>query len=600
MLVLSLFAPAEAQKTKAQLNAEVSTTFPDNSTGQITPLGVQAFQHDVINSIMPTAPVVNGNFSCFNGTTGLLQDCGTSPTGISIANSNLVAGSANTVKGSLNGSTTSDIAIVSCSLLYQFTQWVSGTGWQCGVIPVLPSRAIAATLNLSAFSAITTQGYATPGDGGGATFIKIAGPQAFIDSYVTNFTFTAGSGYTDGTYLGVPFNVGCNGAVTVSSGVVTAVSFAVPCPKETVGLVFTPNNSFVGGSGSGFSVTVTGISTAKASFADAVGNLFQFVTDQAGQANILQFGAKADWNGSDASATNNSPAIWSAAAWASYPVATASAQVFGNKIIFPRGAYMTCGGWNGTIYDIPIPAGVVFDGLQIGIATLRECAADGSGNHYIELCDSNSAVGQSNCVIQNITIDGSALTTSTNGTAMIYSNSGQQFTLAQGVFINAGLRGCVKYEIGKGGAANDIWIGLQCTQNGGAINTGFSLNAGSTQHIIRDTVFACGGTGINCPIAITHSNGRLIAENLDIEGFAFALSQNVGTSGNLSIFKNVQQNSTSCTAVIQITAGNTAGNILFENVATSCPLTIQNNQSGGSNFTGNILKPITCVSGACS
>jgi hypothetical protein len=87
---------------------------------------------------------------------------------------------------------------------------------------------------------------------------------------------------------------------------------------------------------------------------------------------------------------------------------------------------------------------------------------------------------------------------------------------------------------------------------------------------------------------------------MDFEGTTFALVQNVGTSGNISVFRNVQQNSTNCTAVIQLTSGNTAGNILFENVATSCPLTIQNVQSGGSNFTGNIVKPITCVSGACS
>lgn len=71
--------PAMAQKTKAQLTSEVSTTFPDNTVGAITPLAVRTFQNDLINSIMPTAPVVSGNLACFNGTTGLLQDCGVSP-----------------------------------------------------------------------------------------------------------------------------------------------------------------------------------------------------------------------------------------------------------------------------------------------------------------------------------------------------------------------------------------------------------------------------------------------------------------------------------------------------------------------------------------
>lgn len=81
LLSAGLFcAPALAQKTKAQLTTEVGTTFPDNTVGAITPSGVRTFQTDVLNSIMPTAPVVSGNLACFNGTTGLLQDCGSAPT----------------------------------------------------------------------------------------------------------------------------------------------------------------------------------------------------------------------------------------------------------------------------------------------------------------------------------------------------------------------------------------------------------------------------------------------------------------------------------------------------------------------------------------
>ncbi|MCK1333268.1 MULTISPECIES: hypothetical protein [unclassified Bradyrhizobium] len=76
---LVLAAPAFGQKTKAQLNTEVGTTFPDQSTRQITPSGVRTFQNDLINSIMPTAPVISGNLACFSGTTGLLQDCGSAP-----------------------------------------------------------------------------------------------------------------------------------------------------------------------------------------------------------------------------------------------------------------------------------------------------------------------------------------------------------------------------------------------------------------------------------------------------------------------------------------------------------------------------------------
>jgi hypothetical protein len=186
LLALSVATPAVAQKTKAQLNTAVGTTFPDQTTGQITPSGVRAFQNDVINSIMPTAPVGNNNFASFDGTTGLLKDSGISSSSQFVANANIIPGAANTMKGSLDGATTSDIAIASCSVAYRFTQWISGTGWQCGISPVLPSRTVAATLDLSAFTAVTVQGYTTPGDGGAMTMVKEAS-----QPFCANFTNTA-------------------------------------------------------------------------------------------------------------------------------------------------------------------------------------------------------------------------------------------------------------------------------------------------------------------------------------------------------------------------------------------------------------------------
>lgn len=77
--LLCAVSPAYAQKTKAQLSQEITLTFPDQTQGAITPSSMRSFQNDFINSIMPTAPVVSGNLVCWNGTTGLLQDCGSSP-----------------------------------------------------------------------------------------------------------------------------------------------------------------------------------------------------------------------------------------------------------------------------------------------------------------------------------------------------------------------------------------------------------------------------------------------------------------------------------------------------------------------------------------
>jgi hypothetical protein len=75
-LLCALVAPAHAQKTKAQITTEIGTLFPNNTSGAITPTGLRTVTTDIINSIMPTAPVGDGNFTCFSGTTGLLKDCG--------------------------------------------------------------------------------------------------------------------------------------------------------------------------------------------------------------------------------------------------------------------------------------------------------------------------------------------------------------------------------------------------------------------------------------------------------------------------------------------------------------------------------------------
>lgn len=80
-LLCAITAPAYAQKTKASLNTEIGVQFPDNTTFLITPSNLRTVTGDIVNSIMPTAPVVSGNLACFSGTTGLLQDCGSAPSG---------------------------------------------------------------------------------------------------------------------------------------------------------------------------------------------------------------------------------------------------------------------------------------------------------------------------------------------------------------------------------------------------------------------------------------------------------------------------------------------------------------------------------------
>lgn len=79
-LLCAFSATAHAQPyTKAQLNTQVGVNFPDNTSFLITPQNVRTITDNIINSIMPTAPVVSGNVACYNGTTGLLKDCGSAP-----------------------------------------------------------------------------------------------------------------------------------------------------------------------------------------------------------------------------------------------------------------------------------------------------------------------------------------------------------------------------------------------------------------------------------------------------------------------------------------------------------------------------------------
>jgi hypothetical protein len=65
-LCLSLVTAAYAQKTKTQMNNEINTNWPDNTTGLITPALLRSTVLDIVNSYID----LNGaaNFSCPVGT----------------------------------------------------------------------------------------------------------------------------------------------------------------------------------------------------------------------------------------------------------------------------------------------------------------------------------------------------------------------------------------------------------------------------------------------------------------------------------------------------------------------------------------------------
>lgn len=79
-------------------------------------------------------------------------------------------------------------------------------------------------------------------------------------------TITGGSGYTNGTYKNVPLNGGlgrgAQGTVVVSGGAVTGVTITNAGSSFAVGDSLTTNNSYIGGTGTGFSVLVGSIAAS--------------------------------------------------------------------------------------------------------------------------------------------------------------------------------------------------------------------------------------------------------------------------------------------------------------------------------------------------
>lgn len=88
--------------------------------------------------------------------------------------------------------------------------------------------------------------------------------QGAINSYAQ--PFSGGSLYTNGLYTNVPLTGGSGSGATanilVVSQVVTAVSIVTPGNFYAIGDVLTANSSYVGGSGSGFYITISAVDNA--------------------------------------------------------------------------------------------------------------------------------------------------------------------------------------------------------------------------------------------------------------------------------------------------------------------------------------------------
>lgn len=465
-----------------------------------------------------------------------------------------------------------------------------------GGATLVSSRSIAATLNLSAFSVVQTGGYTTAGDGGGATFQKTTG--AFQDSYITAGTIVGGSGYVNGTYY-VAFSGGtgtsCAVQAVVSGGVVTTINFDIPCPSFTVGDVLTISNSQLGGSGSGFSYTVTTMSAAGASFTDAVGNKWQYVTDQNVSPNVRQFGAALNWAGNDATATNDAPAFYSAIAFASNQSSALAALVFGGTVNVPKGAALICGQFLNAPTALMVPQSVTLRGAgSYGGTSLHLCTAEASSNHFVTLCGIYTTRGQINCAIRDMSLTADPAGAVTNNVAMIYSSSGQQHNpLVSNMWIIHGLRGCIYYEKGIGGAAVAFFDHIECDTNASTISNNavtVAANVGSTIVTFDHMVIECSGP-CTANTGLAALGGSVVVNDMHQEGMADPFTI---LTPNQASFRNITIGP-SCQVVFTLGSGTPANGVLFENVNSgSCPNIIANGH--GSNYNIGIVKQVTCGS----
>ena len=504
----------------------------------------------------------------------------------------ITPGAANTFKGTLNGTVTTDIPLVACSAIYQLTKWVSGTGWQCSNQYVLPSRTIAASLNLSAFIAIETLGYSSQGDGGGAPLVKLSPGSTFQDqTLATGHISNAGSGYTAGTYNGIPLGggsgTGCTAQLIAAGGVITTVNFSISCNGYKAGDVI---SAPAFGGGSGFQYTVDTINPALGSFTDTSSNLWQITTGQGVWPNVLQFGAKGDWAGTDGTATNNRSAFISAIAFAVGNQSNGSTNLFSNKLIIPHGAFMLCGtGATPSLGAIVnIPQGMILEGSGFwGGTTIQVCAAESVSEHIFTLCDPNAFVGQFGCQATNFYVNARATAGANNNIAVFYGTSGAQFNQLRFVGINAGTRSCFFYDHGYGGAANVITTDVECLQDNTATNPAvvYGSNLGTTNAVMRDWVIEC--TAAPCgsyAVSVLGSPYIMFDEN-HFEG------RNNGyniqsTSGATAVVRN-QYIGGPCALGMNISVGNPANSVMLENFQSACTVTVS--PRGGANITGTIL-----------
>jgi len=426
----------------------------------------------------------------------------------------------------------------------------------------ISTRTAAAAQDLSAYSLVRTLGYDAVGDGGGATFKNVS-TTPFLDSRILTGSLTAGgSGYVDGTYLYAELSGGTGtygiASITVAGGAVTAVTIRNTGGNGySVGDVLSANNAYLGGTGSGFTWTVSTISTPTASFTDSAGTHWQIVPDEGNFINVRQFGAKVDYVGSDASATNDYTAIqnaWNYAGRIHSPTIDGGGSA-GAKVIHPAGNSLVCGS-----VPLLVPNGVSVEGHNAWASTLKMCAAWSNAQHFMTICDPNLHTACFASRPHNITLYSPFLQASSSAVSMVYSNNIQQIDVFDRVSIYAGGRRCISLETGYGGAALLGMQNVECTPGGATVNTGIFINYGTTIVTMRNVHVETGGPLTLSGITIT--GGFIHLTGFHTEGISTGVEANItGSIANGFVKLEDMTGGASCTNLVLKQGGSVANSV---------------------------------------
>jgi hypothetical protein len=486
-----------------------------------------------------------------------------------------VTASCNIFTGALSGCVPSGSGTTVISQLVPTTQtWTTPTSL------VVQTRTAAAALDLTNVNAIKTLGYASATDGGGATFYRKAAGE-FLDQNVASGTISNNgtSGCTNGTYRGTIFSGGVGTGfmanVTVTANVVSAITktFNAGGYGYAVGDVL---SATITGCSTTVTFTVATVTTVRASFTDAGGNKWQYVSD-----NFIdprQFGAVFDWLGVDGSATNDFAAIQAALDYAAYlpsinGFTTNGGPMASTAVLLPKGVAMVCSAL--TIYG-----GTQLRGQGPVNSQLHMCDAGiGGGSNFVTLCDPNSQIACFGAQIADVGLSATITPTGNAGTYMLYTNAAQQLRAISNVAIYGGQRGCFRYDTGYGGAALFTSHNLFCTMFSTANSDGIVLNAGTTLLKFYDTV----SEGTYAGNAVNMIGGQITLDGFHTEAITTGININMTTATHSATVMHATGGN-GCTNLVQLQATNSIGNFaIYDAVKNGCSTNlVLNGQPAGA------------------